>query len=105
MASLEPLTKMAVDSSPTDHSVRQMHQRFVDVVPLLVTHAQATEPLLPTNRPLDHPAVAAQPDAAFDPAPREPRCDATLAQRLPRLAVVIRLVGMQLRGAPPRPTA
>src|SRR3954471_6335830 len=90
---------MAVDSTPADHCVSQMHQRFVNIVSLLISHAQATEALLPTNRPLDHPAIAAQPHAALDPAPREPRRDAALAQRLPQDPVVIRLVGVQLRGA------
>ena len=33
-----------------------MYQRLMDVVSLLVPHPQASEALLPTNRPLDYPA-------------------------------------------------
>src|SRR5215207_6357439 len=95
---------MAVESAPADHRVRQMHQRLVNVIPLLVAHPQAAEALLPTQRPLDHPAIATQPDAAFDAAPREARRDAPLAQPLPQYPVVIRLVGVQLRGTPARAT-
>src|SRR5215213_8549710 len=90
---------MAVESTPADHCVRQMYQRLMDVVSLLIPHAQAAESLLPTNRALDHPAVATQPHAALDSAPREAWRDAPLAQVLPQGAVVIRLVGVQLRGA------
>lgn len=96
---------MAVESAPADHCVRQMYQRLVNVIPLLVAHPQAAEPLLPTNRPLDHPTVATQPHAALDPAPREARRDAPLAQLLTQDPVVIRLVGMQLRATLPRATA
>src|SRR5215207_1594006 len=95
---------MAVESAPTDHRIRQMHQRLVNVIPLLVAHPQAAEALLPAQRPLDHPAVATQPDATLDAAPREARRDAPLAQPLPQGPIVIRLVGVQLRGAPARAT-
>src|SRR5215204_7680701 len=74
----------------------------MDVVALLIPHAQAAESLLPTNRALDHPAVATQPHAALDSATREARRDTPLAQLLPQGPVVIRLVGVQLRGALPR---
>src|SRR5215203_1120875 len=96
---------MAVESTPTDHRVRQMHQRLMDVVSLLISHAQAAEPLLPTNRPLHHPAVATQPHAALDATPRDPWRDAPPAQLLPQRPVVIRLVGVQLRGALARSAA
>lgn len=87
---------MAVESTPADHGVRQMYQRLVDVVSLLVAHPQAAEPLLPANRPLDHPAVAAQPHAALDSAPRDSWRNASLAQCDSQRSIVIRLVGMQL---------
>src|SRR5215204_4100010 len=93
---------MTVESTPADHCVRQMYQRLMDVVALLIPHAQAAESLLPTNRALDHPAVATQPHAALDSATREARRDTPLAQLLPQGPVVIRLVGVQLRGALPR---
>src|SRR5215207_5631125 len=93
---------MAVESAPTDHRVRQMHQCLVNVVPLLYTHAYPSEALLPANCALDHPAVAAQLHAALDATPRDQRRDASPAQLLPQRPVVIRLVGVQLRGAPPR---
>src|SRR5215216_5416328 len=96
---------MAVESTPTDHRICQMYQRLMDVVSLLVSHAQATEALLPANRPLDYPAVATQPYAALNPAPREPRRDAALAQPLSQLPVVIRLVGVQLLRALSRTAA
>ena len=96
---------MAVEFTPTDHRICQMYQRLVDVVSLLISHTQATEALLPTNRPLDHPAVATQPHAALDPAPRDSRSDSSRTQLLPQGPVVIRLVGVQLRGALPRTPA
>src|SRR5215207_5558979 len=96
---------MAVESAPTDHGVRQVYQRLVDVVPLLVPHPQAAEPLLPANRPLDHPPVASQPHAALDAAPRDSRRDAPLTQCSPQRPVVIRLVGVQLLGALARASA
>lgn len=96
---------MAVESAPTDHRVRQMHQRFVDVISLLISHPQAAEAWLPANRPLDHPAVAAQPHAALDSAPRDSWRDASLAQRGPQRPVVIRLVGVHLLRALARAAA
>src|ERR687883_371521 len=82
-----------------------MHQRLVDVVTLLVAHPQASEALLPTERALDHPAVAAQPRAALDAAAREARRDASLSKPAAQSPVIIRLVGVQLLGALPRATA
>src|SRR5918911_2038183 len=102
---LEPLTKMAVESAPADHCIRQMYQRLVNVIALLVAYAQPAEPLLPANRPLDHPAVAAQPHAALDPAPRDTWRDASLSQCDSQRPIVIRLVGVQLRGSLARATA
>lgn len=96
---------MAVESAPADHCIRQMYQRLVDVIALLIAYAQPAEPLLPANRPLDHPAVAAQPHAALDSPARDSWRDASLAQRNSQCPIVIRLVGVQLRGALPRAAA
>src|SRR5215213_8082412 len=87
---------MVVESSPADHCVRQMHQRLVNVVALLVAHPQPAEALLPANRSLDHPAMAAQPHAALDASPRDPRRDTPPAQLGPQRPRVIRLIGVQL---------
>src|ERR1043165_10309353 len=93
---------MAVESTPADHRIRQMHQRLTNVISLLVAHPLAAEALLPAQRPLDHPAVAAQLHAALDAAPREPRRDAAPAQFPPQGPVVIRLIGVQLPRAAAR---
>ena len=102
---LEPLTKMAVKSIPTDHRVRQMHQHFMDIVTLFVAYPQSAKSLLPTECALDYPTKATQALAAVHTAPRNPRHDPTLAQPAAQGFIIIRLVGMQFgRPTPWTPT-
>jgi hypothetical protein len=90
---------MAIESTPTNHRVRQLHQRLVDVVTLFVSHPQSAKSLLPTQRALDHPAEAAQTRTAVDATSRDPRHDASLPQSATQGLVIIRFVGVQLLGA------
>src|SRR3712207_8440443 len=50
-----------------------------DVEPPLVAHREPPEPGEPGQRAFHHPPVPAQALAALDPAPRDPRDDASLA--------------------------
>jgi hypothetical protein len=57
---------------------------------------QALPTAKPRQRPLEAPAVRAQPLRGFDPAPRDPRGDPTSPQRSPVSAAVVRLVRVEL---------
>lgn len=70
----------------------------MDVVSPLVADGEATELGEPRQRALDDPPATSQPLAALDPAPGDARLDATAGQRLTAAAVVVGLVGVQLRG-------
>lgn len=76
----------------------------MDVGPSLVADGEAAELGEPGQRPLDDPPVPAQTLAALDPAPGDAGPDATTGQRLTAAAVIVGLVGVQLRGPLARPT-
>jgi hypothetical protein len=61
-----------------------------------VTNAQAAIAIEPRERALNDPPMPAEPFAAFNPAPRDARRDASFAQLLAQRFRVIRLVGVQL---------
>ena len=75
----------------------------MDVGPSLVADGQPAEPIEPSQRALDHPAVAAQPLAGIKHPPRDARLDAAPAQVSTAGAVVITFVGVELFGSAPRP--
>ena len=70
----------------------------MDVGSPLVADGEATELGEPRQGPLDDPPATSQPLAALDPAPGDAGLDAPAGQRLTTAAVVVGLVGMQLRG-------
>jgi len=70
-----------------------------------VAHREAAVAVEPRQRPLDHPAMLAQPLARLDAPPRDTGCDAALAASQPTKGVIVAFVGMQLGGAATRPTA
>ena len=95
---LERLTKPSFDEAPDDEGGSQRREGEMDVGPSLVADGEATELGEPSQRPLDDPPVTSQPLAALDPAPGDAVLDATAGQRLTAAAVVVGLVGVQLRG-------
>jgi hypothetical protein len=66
-----------------------------DVGPPLVADRETPEPGEPGQRALDHPAVAAQPLGAVDPASSYARRDAPAASRLAAAVVVVPFIDMQ----------
>lgn len=70
----------------------------VDFAAAQIADGEATELGEPRQGLLDDPPVTAQPLAALDPAPGDAGLDATAGQRLTAAAVVVSLVGVQLRG-------
>jgi hypothetical protein len=62
----------------------------------LISDAQATKLMEPTDRPLHYPAVPSQPLAALDPTPRDPGHDPPLPQQAPVFLGVVGLVSMYL---------
>ncbi len=71
----------------------------MDVGAPFVTNLQAAVAVEPRARSFHDPAVAAQPLARLDALARDARRDASPAQLGPQRGRVIRLVGVQLRGA------
>ena len=70
-----------------------------------IADAQAVHPRKPSQRALDHPAVAPQPLAAFNTSAGNARDDAALPASVAAAPMVIRLVGVQLVRPAPRPAA
>ena len=95
---LERLTKPSFDEAPDDEGGSQRREGEMDVGPSLVADGEATELGEPSQGPLDDPPVTSQPLAALDPAPGDAGLDAAAGQRLTAAAVVVGLVGVQLRG-------
>jgi hypothetical protein len=93
-----------VDEVPTDQRAPDVQERQMHVRPPLVPDAQAPVTIQPRQRPLDHPAMPAEPLATLYPPARDARRDRTPAQLLPQRLRVVRLVGVQLRGALARAT-
>src|SRR4051794_11560982 len=77
----------------------------MDVVAALVADGQPPAARDPGQGTLDHPPVAAEALAALDPAPGDARDDAAPAAGAAAAGVVVGLVGVQLRRAPPGPAA
>jgi len=99
---------MAVYSTPTDHRVRQMHERFMNVIALFVAHPQAPKSLLPTKRPLNYPAITSQALTALHAPSSDPRNNPPLSQLSSQGRIIIGFVGVQLDGSlpwTPTPTA
>ncbi len=71
----------------------------------LVAHGQAPELVQPGQGALDYPAVSSQLLAAFDAAPCDAGLDAAGAALAAAPAVVVALVGVELVGTSPRPSA
>ncbi|SDM53216.1 hypothetical protein SAMN05216360_102359 [Methylobacterium phyllostachyos] len=70
----------------------------MDVGPSLVADGEATKLGELRQRALDDPPATSQPLTALDPAPGDAGLDAAAGQRLTTAAVVVGLVGVQLRG-------
>ena len=51
---------------PADQSTGKAEKRLVDIGALLVAYFQATKPIEPRERPLDHPPVSPQPFTRLD---------------------------------------
>jgi hypothetical protein len=81
-----------------------MEERLQDVGPALIADRQAPVGQQPGQRPLDLPAVAAQPGAGLQPTPGDPRADPSAAQRPPAASKVVAFVGVQLGRPPTGPT-
>ncbi len=75
----------------------------MNVISPLITNPQSAVAVQPCTRPLYYPAVAPQPLAAIEAAPRDPRLDAPPAKRTAQGSRVISLISMQLLRAPARP--
>jgi hypothetical protein len=73
-----------------------MEERFQEVGAAFIADRQASVGQQPGQRPLDLPAVAAQPRVGLHSTPGDPRDDAPAAERLPAGPIVIALVGEQL---------
>lgn len=69
----------------------------MDVDAALVANGEATELGEPSQGSLDNPPMAPQPLAALDPTPGDTGLDTTVGQRPTAAAVVVGLVGVQLR--------
>jgi hypothetical protein len=95
---LERLTKPSFNEAPDDESGGQRQEGEMDVGPSLVSDGKTTELDEPRQGPLDDSPVTSQPLAALDPAPGDAVLDATAGQRLTAVAVIVGLVGVQLRG-------
>jgi hypothetical protein len=70
----------------------------------LVAHRQPTEACEPGQGAFDHPAMASEALARLNAPPRDAGDDATLATGRTTACVIIPFIGVQLGGAPTRPT-
>ncbi len=75
----------------------------MDVGPPLVAYRKPAVAGQPRQRPLDHPPVPAEPLARVLAPPGDAGLYAALAERLSPTREVVALVGVELRGALPRP--
>ncbi len=71
----------------------------------LVADRQAPVPGQPRQRPLHDPPVTAEPGGGLDPLPRDAVLDPALDAGVAAAAVVVALVGVELRGPAPRASA
>ena len=92
------------DEPEADQAGGEQVEAEQDVEPALVADGEPAEAGEPRQRALDHPAVAAQPLGAVDPAPCYPRDDAPSPGRLATVVVVVPFVRVQLAWPLPRPT-
>ena len=77
----------------------------MDVGASIVAYGQPTVAGKPSERPLHHPAVAAQTLAALHAPPGDPRLYAALKQVVSAVWVVIPFIRMELRWLPARPAS
>jgi hypothetical protein len=75
----------------------------VDVAAAVVADEQSFELMQPGEGALDDPAVATEPGAVLGVAPRDLRCDASLAKLAAASVVVVAAVGGDTIGPPPGP--
>ena len=97
MCLLERLT-VPIHKPQADDGAGQRQESFVDVSSTLIADAQASEPMQPAQRSLNHPSTPAQVITAFNAASGDAGLDALSAKPLPVAAVVVALVGVQLGG-------
>jgi hypothetical protein len=74
----------------------------VDVGPALVADREASKPMEPRERPLDHPTVPAKPLARLHPTPCDARGDPAVSAGTSAARKIVALVGIQLGRALPR---
>jgi len=77
----------------------------MDISPSFVANLQPATAIEPGQCPLHHPAMATEALAGIDPAPRNARGDASLAQGLPTPREVIGFISVQLVRSLPRSSA
>ena len=75
----------------------------MDFCQLFVSNPQPSTAVQPCSSAFHHPAIAPQPLAGVNPPPRDAGLDASPAQLRAQGSRVVRLVRVQLRGAPSRP--
>jgi hypothetical protein len=92
------------DEAEADQAGGEPVEAFQDVEPALVADGEPAETGEPRQRPLDDPAVAAEPLGTVHPAPRDARDDAPLATGAAAAGVIVAFVGVQLARALARPT-
>ena len=77
----------------------------MDVCPPLIADLQPPETVQPSQRALDHPAIATQTVAGLDALAGDTRRDASAAARPPIRGVIVPLVGVQFLRPFARPSA
>ncbi len=82
-----------------DEGASERQERLMDIRSPLVPDRQPPVPGQPCQRPFDHPAVTAQALAGIDALARDPDRDVAAPQEPSAPGQIVRLVGMQLRGA------
>lgn len=99
---LEHISKPALKDSQTDQSAAECEQGQMHFAETLVADRQAAVAGEPSEGALDHPAIAPQPLAGVDLAPRDTRNDAAQPTGTAAAAMIIGFVGVQLCRAVPR---
>jgi hypothetical protein len=77
----------------------------MDIGAALIAHLESTKAVEPGERPLDHPPIAPQPLTRLDATPRDARNDASSAQRLPTLWIIVPFIRMQFHWTAARPSS
>lgn len=90
-----------METVPADESGRELVESQLDVDAPLVALLEAAELGKPGQRALHHPAHGSQMLARFDAAPRNAIDDPRGVQGRMTARVIVALVGVQLRRAPP----